>query len=243
MPASSRSDSAQDSYSRRQKALASHPELAVMDRLLAGQGTWIEGTHSRKREPQYNHATLSATRLADYAGGAATHEPAGNTSTQGNSWSYPATVWPDETLASFDHTEGFGPTAHQYTVDCGDAQPQEQLAARQLTPTALASFCQPGPANDSHVHEWVPAPVGHRLVIPMINHEQRPRSRHHSSNRQRSQGSSSWVIVPAPGHNVEGDTQGLEAGNALSHSTPSYSTWIELDQVSETQDDPASWST
>lgn len=176
--------------------------------LLAGAGTWNsievphESTRSRTRAPQLIEANMPAVRIAGYTNVYDGMYPT-DIQLQGSSGGT-AMVRTSQTSHS---------TRHTYHYDPEPQSTEHQLAARQFTNEALASYYQPNPVNNNEVGEWVSAAIWNPTVAP--------------------QSSADWVIVPAPAVDMNRDMQGVGTGVPLLPDSTSHSTWEYIDEQSE----------
>lgn len=200
-------------------------ELAEMDTVLAGRGAWTQWSHSMQSEPHYTGVTAN-NDLSDKAFMSA------------DDWTYPSNISLERVqdistdVSVAPNTESILAAVPEFSYDDRHPLPEEELAARQLKPTALARLDQPNPMTDAKVHRWVPVPPGHRFAIPSNARNDGRASRRHRSIREPGTGSASWVLVPATSHDIDSNTQGLATGIPLP-SDASYSTWLDADQMYE----------
>ncbi|KAJ4394242.1 hypothetical protein N0V93_003459 [Gnomoniopsis smithogilvyi] len=210
-------------------------ELSTMDNTLAGQGAGNQGFRFKIRKPQNNDSTIFWVKGAEYTGVTANDQLCEEGVMEVGSWSYPADNHRPETEESSHETniaQNVEPF-HGMTLECSyeGQYPSTgtQLEARQLPLTTIPSLHQPNAVVDDKVHDWVVTIPGYRLANPPGAHDNVTTFHRGSSPRECGTSGSSWVLASAASFNVDRDTQRMRPHSSI----PSYSRWIEIDQVSE----------
>lgn len=236
---SSSTEAPHHGYPRSRPAQHRRPEMANMDTTLAGEGAWTQGTDSKERKPRRNDASVSSAQSADSAGMNFNEDLSDVAFLSADCWTYPSDIHLERaqgTSIDLSRTAQHADYAHavipELSFDDHHPVTEEDLAARELTPAALASLPRLDSMAGDEVYRWIPTPTGHRVAIPTVAQNNGRGSRHRGPTRERGTASSSWVFVSAASHAIDRDTRGLETGVSLpSHA--SHSTWLDVDQVVE----------
>lgn len=219
------------SAKRRQSA------LSTMDNVLTGEGTSTRASQHKKEKPQYHESAVSLARMADCTGVTANKGPFDESIMLMGAWIDPANIQLTMDEGTSDHID-----VAQEATPSHDTTPrlpynnrcsliEEDLAARQLTPTAIAGLHQPDLVPFDEVQQWITSSPGRHSTRLLSGQNNVRKSLRRRSTRDRGTPGYSWVATLASSNSIERDTQGMRPDLSLP-SDGSYSSWIDVDPMS-----------